>query len=107
MHIAALLNRLAERVAEQEIDLAVEKARRLHQHYGYPFTEEDRASIIAFQRHKRTWPPGLDIEEQIQRGAAWYAPRLGVSVEDYIAEAERLVEEHDQNGCGEDCLLHE
>ena len=103
--MAGLGRRLA-RLEEQEIATAVEKARRIHERHGLTFDEGARADIIAFQRHKRTWPPGLDLEESIQRAAAWWAPRIGVSAEEYIAEAEKLVEEHDAE-CSEDCLLHE
>jgi hypothetical protein len=93
-----LLNRLERRLEEQELAEFVEKARRAHVRHGLPFDAEARAAVEAFYRHKRTWPTGLDLEQYIQRAAAWWAPRIDVSVEEHIAEAERVAAEC-EHGC--------
>ena len=95
--MAGLERRLA-RLEEQEIAAAVEQARRHCESHGLPFDAEARAGVEAFERYRRSWPTGLDLEEQIQRAAAWSAARLGVSPEELIAEAERLAGE-----CAEAC----
>ena len=97
--LPALLNRLAERVAEQEIADGVALHRRAWQRVGLPFTAEDAAASAAFWRAHRTRPTGLGLEGEIQWAAQWWADRLGLSAEEIITEAERIVEEHDKNGC--------
>ena len=99
MVLESLLNRLGQRLEEHEIAAAVEWARRHCELHGLPFSAETRAGVEALQRHKRTWPPDLDIEEQIRRAAAWWADRRGLDPAEVIAEAERLAER-----CREECL---
>ena len=45
-----LLSRLERRLEEQEIAVAVEKARRINEYHGLPFGEADRADVVAFHR---------------------------------------------------------
>ena len=92
MVLESLLNRLGQRLEEQEVAAAVERARRHYELHDLPFDAETRAGIEALQRYKRTWPPDLDIEEQIRRAAAWCADRSGLDPAEVIAEAERLAE---------------
>ncbi len=70
MSLESSLHRLTERIAQQEILAAVDRARRHHERHGLTFTEEDAAAVAAFHHHQRTWPAGLGLEEQIQRAAA-------------------------------------
>ena len=106
--LPGLLNRLTERVAEQELADYLEMHRRTYARVGLPYTAEDRAKGEACWRWSRTLPANLDIEEAIQRLAAWWADQLGLSADEIIAEAERLVAEHDAAGeCAEDCPVCE
>ena len=108
MSLESLLNRLADRVAEQELADTIEMHRRAYARFGMPFTAEDRAHSEAYWRWSRTLPADLDIEEQIQRLATWWADRLGLSSDAIIAEAERLVAEHNAEGeCAADCPVCE
>ena len=93
------LDRLGQWLEEQEIAAAVERAQRHCELHGLPFSAETRAGVEAFQRHKRTWPTDLDMEEQIRRAVAWWADWMGLPPEEVIAEAERLAGE-----CTEECL---
>ena len=92
------LDRLGQRLEEQEVAAAIERAQRHCELHGLPFSAETRAGVEAFQRHKRGWPTDLDMEEQIRRTAAWWADRMGLPPEEVIAEAERLAER-----CREEC----
>ena len=91
--LPGLLNRIERRLDEQEMAEAIEQNRRAHVRHGLPFTVEDRADVEAYVRWRRTWPAGLDVEEQIQRAAGWWADRLGLDPAEVIAEAERLAAE--------------
>ena len=92
MVLESLLNRLGQRLEEQEIAAAVERACRHCELHGIPFDAEARAGVEALQRHQRTWPPDLDLEEKIRRAATWWADRMGLPPEEVVAEAERLAE---------------
>ena len=96
------LDRLGQRLEEQEIAAAIERTATHCQLQGLTFDEQLRskfsAGIATYVRHKRTWPRDLDLEEQIRRAAAWWADWMGLPPEEVIAEAERLAER-----CGEEC----
>ena len=55
--------------------------------HGLPCDAEAHASVEIFERYRRSWPAGLDLEEPIQRAAAWSVARLGVSPAELIAKA--------------------
>ncbi len=59
------LERRLTRLEEQEIAVAVERGRRIHERHGLPFDAEAQAAVEAFTRHKRSWPAGLDISERL------------------------------------------
>ena len=42
--------------------------------HGLPFDAEAHAGVEIFERYRRSWPAGLDLEEKIQRAAAGQAP---------------------------------
>ena len=69
--------------------------------HGLPCDAEAHASVEIFERYRRSWPAGLDLEEPIQRAAAWSVARLGVSPEELIAKAARLAGECDEECPGE------
>ncbi len=93
MGLGSSLSRIERQLAAQETATLIETARRAHVRHGLPFTAEDQADMEAYARWKRTWPPGLDLEAQIRRAAAWWAAKTGVEMAEVIAEAERLVAE--------------
>ena len=96
------LDRLGQRLEEQEVAAAIERVAVHCQLQGLTFDEKLRAGfsagIAAYVHHKRTWPRNLDLEEQIRRAAAWWADRMGLPPEEVIAEAEGLAER-----CREEC----
>ena len=102
-----LLSRLERRLEEQEIAVAVEKARRINEYHGLPFGEADRADVVAFHRYRKTWSAGVAAEEAFRLTIDWWCARLDLAPAEVTAEAEQVLEEHAQKGCGEVCFLHE
>ena len=105
MSLESLLNRLADRVAEQERADFLAAHRRIWTRLGLPFTAEDQADSEAYWRWSRTLPADLDIEEVIRQCAKWWAARRGLPAEDIIADAERAVAEHHADECPADCPI--
>ena len=88
-----LLNRMSRRLEELEIAAEVERIIAHVEAGGTPCDAEDRVEAEAYVRHRKTWPPDLSLDEHMQRAAAWWAPRIGCSVEEYLAEVEQLAAE--------------
>jgi hypothetical protein len=96
--LESLLARLEHRLEEQEIAAEVDQIIARVEAGGTPCDAEDRALAEAYVRHRRTWPPDLSLDEHMQRAAAWWAPRIGCSVEEYLAEIEQLIAELSAEG---------
>jgi hypothetical protein len=91
--LPGLLGRLERRLEEQEIAAEVDQIIARVEADGTPCDAEARADAEAYVRHRRTWPPDLSFDEHIQRAAAWWVPRIGCSVEEYVAEMKQLAAE--------------
>jgi hypothetical protein len=105
MRLEALLNRLANRVDEQERADFLEFHRRTWTRLGLPFTAEDQADGDAYWRWSRTLPADIAFEEALCRAAHWWADRPRRSAENILANAERSIAEHTAGECPEDCPI--
>ena len=93
MSRGAALGRIERRVAEQEIAEAVEHAIVHLERHGWTVDTEGRARQEAFERYYRTQLVRFDDAEEVLRQAAdWWAPRIGVSADEYIAAVRQHME---------------
>ena len=92
-HLTAL-SQIERRLEEQEIAEAVDHSIVHLERHGWSVNPDERARQEAFERFYRTQLVRLDdAEEVLRRAADWWAPRIGVSPDEYITAVKQHMED--------------